>query len=142
MSTKALFTTATPKRYAGQRVLHIAVRTVHLGAVAMVLGSIAWGDHPAEWIALLVVSGGALVADDLYRYRASYFRYAQSWAILLKLALLVPAIFWSDLMIPGLWAALVVGSVISHAPGAVRHFALWGEPGPCARRGSRGEFTT
>jgi hypothetical protein len=54
--------------------------------------------------------------------------------ILAKLALL-----WVGLMVPALlpwalWTAVILGGIISHAPGVVRQYGVWGEAGPCARK--------
>lgn len=123
------------RHYPGQRSLRIAARTVHLGAMAFVMvPALARAAVSPDAVAILVLSGGALVADDFYRYGVDLFRYAQFWAVVGKVALLLVA-----LSVPG-WAgqamlmALVVGSVISHAPGKVRQAAVIGKPGPCATR--------
>ncbi len=84
-----------------------------------------------------MLTGLALVAEDVFKGGWDYVRYLQSWAILAKLLLLIAAMAWPALLVPALWCALIIGSVISHAPGAVRQFPLWGEPGPCATPSDR-----
>ncbi len=115
------------------RALRIGLRTLHLGAIASLLGAAGFDQDTEPWLTLTLVTGVALAALDVRKYGEDYFRYLQSWAVLAKLILLSAAVCFPVLLLPALWSALVIGSVISHAPGAVRQFALWGEPGPCGR---------
>lgn len=123
------------RRYPGQRALHIVVRTGHIAAAGLTLGAATFGADPGRWPLLAALSGSLLVADDVYRYGGNWLRYVQSWVILGKLGVLVYAGAHPALLAPALWLALIAGSLISHAPGAVRHHALWGEAGPCAAHG-------
>jgi hypothetical protein len=117
------------------RAIRIGFRTLHIGAIAMLLGAAGFDQATEPWLTLTLLTGGSLVALDVRKGGGDYFRYLQSWAVLAKLILLSAAVIWPALLIPALWSALVIGSVISHAPGGVRQFALWGRPGPCARHG-------
>jgi hypothetical protein len=78
-----------------------------------------------------LLSGGAMVAEALVRYGTDWLRFVGSWVVLFKLALLVLAL-WSGMALWPLLLALLLGSVISHAPGRIRQHALWGEDGACA----------
>ncbi len=126
-SSAAIADPATVPRW-----LRIALRTGHLGAVALLIGAATFGQPTEPWLTLTLLSGLSLVAADVAKGGADYFRYLQSWAILAKLLLLVIACVWPPFLVPALWCALIIGSVISHAPGRVRQRALWGESGPCA----------
>lgn len=121
-------------RFPGQRALHILVRTAHIGASSMVLGSVMLGVAPGGWVLAAGLTGLYLISDDVYKYGADWFRFLQSWAIALKLlALFIGALIPAAL--PAcLWTALILAGLISHAPGAIRQYPLWGEPGPCAQR--------
>ena len=121
-------------RYPGQRPLRIALRTIHLACVAMVIGAVGFGQNPEAWVVMLVLSGIGIIADDLYKYGEDYFRFAQFWALIVKIGLVVLGSIFPEMMWLMLMGALVVGSVISHSPGAIRHFSLWGPKGPCASR--------
>lgn len=114
------------KHYRGQRLVRITARTVHIGAAAVVLGAAVWGHDALEWGGVLMASGLVIVADDVVKHGRSYLRYAQSWAVLAKLVLLAIGLAWPVILVPCLVGALVVGSLISHAPGAIRHFPVWG----------------
>lgn len=127
----------TIRRFRGQRALRIAFRTLHLGAVAMLLGSAVFADGLGPWLEAVLLTGGLLVGEELYRYGSDWFRWLQSWVVLGKLALLVCVFALPAYQVPALWAALVMGSVISHAPGWVRQYGLIGEAGPCAAKPAR-----
>jgi len=120
------------KKYRGQRALRIALRTLHIGAGSMVLGAAHFGGEYGDWLVLLVFSGGGIVVDDFIRHGWDWLRFVHGWAVLIKFGLLGLGLAVPGLLIPCLWAALILGSLISHAPGKIRQAALWGPPGPCA----------
>ena len=122
------------RHYPGQRTLRITARTLHIASVAVVLGAVLFEGEPGGWLYTLVFSGLAIVADDFYRYGVDWLRYLQGWGVLLKIGLLIVGTLHIELLEACLWTALVIGSVLSHAPGSIRQKALWGAPGPCATR--------
>lgn len=125
-------------KYRGQRWLRITARTVHLVSV-MFVGANAVVGRPLDEraVAVLVASGGMMLADDVVRYGSDAFRYLHFWAAVAKIGLLGIALVQPDYTLALLIAAIVVGSFISHAPGKVRQWAVVGEPGPCAGRSAR-----
>jgi hypothetical protein len=120
----------TIRRYRGQRWLRIALRTGHIAAAALILGAAHFvspevaRSHDA--VALLVGTGGAILVDDAYRYGTKWLRMAQCWGALLKVALFCVGLVRAEWLLPCAWTALVLGSLVSHAPGDVRHYKLWG----------------
>ena len=121
-------------RYPGQRWVRIALRTLHIAAAAMVIGAAVHDGAYGPWPDLLALSGLAIVADELYKGGLDWIRYLHAWVVIGKVGLAVYGALHLEHLLPCLFAALVLGSVISHAPGKVRQFAFWGEPGPCARK--------
>ncbi len=79
------------------------------------------------------------MGTELGRHGLDWVRYAQGQATLVKVALLLFGFASPAAVLPALWGALVVGSLISHAPGWVRHYALWGADGPCRVKALEGE---
>ena len=128
--------TRTKRRYPGQRPLRIAIRTLHIAAAVMVLGAVVFSGDPGSWTYILVFSGLGIVADDLYRYGLDWLRYLQGWCVLIKVGLLIVGTLHPPVLGTCLWTALVIGALISHAPGEIRQYAFWGPPGPCATRKS------
>lgn len=113
--------------------LRIALRTAHIGAAGLILGAAHLGAEdrlgPGVWMTLLL-TGFGILADDAYKWREHLWRMGQLWMLLAKLALLGAGFAHRPLLLPMLWAVLVLGSVVSHAPGSVRHFELWGRDRP------------
>lgn len=131
------------RRFPGQRWVRITLRTAHLACVAMVIGTASFAQDQLDlWLAGLLLSGGLLVVEELYRYGLDWIRWAQAWVVLAKLGLFAVVALMDTWQLPALWTALVLGAVISHAPGKVRQHPLWGDPGPCADKSSGGSDPT
>ncbi len=101
----------------------------------MVIGAAAYGGSWGIWPELLALSGAGIVADELLKYGLDWLRYLQAWVVLAKVGLCAFGALHPEWLLHALFLALVLGSVISHAPGRVRQFALRGTPGPCGQRG-------
>ncbi|MDP2316368.1 MAG: hypothetical protein Q8P41_25950 [Pseudomonadota bacterium] len=118
---------STPHRYLG-----VLVRTAHLAGVVGVFAA-AWRGAPVGlWADLVLLTGAALVADELWRFGLDWLRWTQAWVLLLKLAAF-GVLYAADQPVAGLWVAFVLGSFIAHAPGELRHAPIVGASGPCAR---------
>ncbi len=122
-----------PRRFPGQRGIRILVRTAHIGAVVLFMGAVLGGSRSVVGAAALGGTGIYLVIDQMIRDGSAHFRYVAFWAVILKILALTLGILNPDWLVAALWFCLVVGGLISHAPGRVRHHALWGEKGPCAK---------
>ena len=115
-----------------RRYVRISFRTLHIAAAVGVIGGALYGAWPRVWFVLLFGSGVVLAIDDVAKLGVDYFRYVQGWASVVKLACLVVGLAVPDTLVPLCWIALVIGSIVSHAPGRFRQYALWGKRGPCA----------
>lgn len=108
------------------RLLQVVFRTVHIVAMAMLLGALP---YETDWsqlrVALLttVVSGVALFALDLAKDPRVVFQ-GSSVMLLLKLALLGGGQLWPGQRLAWYLAAAAVASVGSHMPGYWRHRSL------------------
>jgi hypothetical protein len=110
----------------GRRSLEIAVRTAHLGAMALLAGGHHFGAASSSlrpWVVLTVVTGVLLLGSE-----ASHSRH---WVVQVRgvLALVHIGAFALVAVAPrnarvALAAALVVGSVGSHLPRVVRKWSL------------------
>ncbi len=125
------------RRFPGQRALRIGLRTLHLAAMAVLVGAAIHGTDLELGLVGTLATGMALSGEALWRYGRDWFRWLQAWVVMAKLLLLVAALAWPAWRMEALWAALAAGSIISHAPGRIRQWPLWGEPGPCARKGCK-----
>lgn len=118
------------RHYRGQRVLRISCRTIHIGSAVLVLGAAYYQQLDSlDWWALptLIGSGMIIMIDDFLRRGWHLFRLAQFWVLAFKLVILGLGVWHRSLLLPALWTSLVVGSVVSHIPGYLRHYELWGE---------------
>ncbi len=119
------------------RSIRIALRTAHIGAASLLLGAVHFAPDPetwAPWVTAVLITGSLLVATEVLRHGLEYMRFLQGWTVVTKLALVGVGAAFPQALAPCLWTALILGSVISHAPGRIRQYAIWGDDGPCATR--------
>lgn len=112
------------ERRRGNRALRVVLRTVHLLGFSVLFGGHWFGLPRAElvpWLYCTVLSGAGLAALEL-RAGFDWVLQLAGGLVLAKLVLLalVPA-FW-ELRVALLAAVMVLGSVGSHMPAALRHY--------------------
>jgi hypothetical protein len=115
-----------PRRLRGARPWQIGARTVHIAAMSLVVGGVAWGAPARDLyapIALTALSGIALLGVDLAKSFAFLYQ-GSGAAALLKLALLGLGELLPSARLEWYLAATVVASVGSHMPGDWRHYSL------------------
>lgn len=108
------------------RLLQVGLRTVHLLAMALVLGALPFGAGFAQLrvpILLTVASGLGMFALDLAK-DPRILAQGSGAAVLLKLALLGCGQLLPDQRLAWYLAATAVASVGSHMPASWRHFEL------------------
>lgn len=108
------------------RLLQVALRTVHIMAMALLLGALPFGagfEQLQVAILLTVGSGLALFALDLAKSPQVLFQ-GSGIAVLVKLALLGCGHLWPGQRIAWYLAATAVASIGSHMPGRWRHYSL------------------
>ncbi len=110
----------------GGRGLNITFRTAHLCCFGILLGGHVFAvsaDRLVPWLWLTVVSGAALMLQEMYRScRWTY----QLMGVLVEIKLLfviAAGVFW-DRRVPLLVLVTILGSVGSHMPARYRHFSL------------------
>ncbi len=108
------------------RVLNIALRTAHIGAMGILVGGHAFDVTPERlkvslW--LTIGTGVALAAIEAGP-RLSWFHQGSGLMTMGKLALLCAVPLAWDYRLPILLAVIVVASVGSHMPGRYRHYSV------------------
>lgn len=123
---RALLFPPSPRRFPGQRWLNVALRSVHLCAVAGLgagflhgLPAAAW--HPWLWAALM--SGSALVALFVWT-DGRWLAQPPGLAVGAKLGLLAIALHRPDAGAALFLAVVAISAVFAHAPARVRHRVL------------------
>ena len=106
------------------RVYKLLARTVHLIAIAGLMGGHMFGAPLAPLRLLLylsIITGVAMCALEAYPNRRFFY---EGWALLLWLKLVVLTlvlVFWNA-RTPTLIVVLVIASIGSHMPRAMRHW--------------------
>ena len=115
-----------PRRFAWARPVQLVLRSLHLAAMALVVGALPFGaGHEAlRWPILATVASGCLLfAIDLARDLGILLQ-GSGVAVLVKLGLLGCGLLQPAHRLPWYLAATLVASVGSHMPGAWRHFSF------------------
>lgn len=110
----------------GARVVQLLLRSLHIAAMALVLGALPFGAEAEALrgpILLTVVSGVLLLALDLAKEPGILFQ-GSGVAVLLKLAFLGFGALQPAHRFAWYLAATLVASVGSHMPGTWRHFSF------------------
>jgi hypothetical protein len=115
-----------PRSFRGERAVTVAMRTVHIAAMGLVLGGVAYAvpqQRLALPVALTIASGLILFGVDLWKGGA-YLVQGNGVAVLVKLALLGVGQFAPDQRLVWYLAATAVASVGAHMPRAWRHWSF------------------
>lgn len=117
-----------PRHLPADRWWRVALRTVHIVAMALLLGGIAYGvAEPRLHGAILatLLSGVALALLDAWKSLAIYGQ-GSGLAVLLKLILLGCGNVWPRHRLAWYLAATAIASIGAHMPGRWRHAVVWG----------------
>jgi hypothetical protein len=108
------------------RTLRIGFRTLHIGAMGLLLGGLAFDISPERLEVSFWVTVGSGVALVLVESGARWLWFHQLSGVmtLTKVALFVAVPLAWDFRLPILLAVVVIGSVGSHMPGRYRHFSV------------------
>jgi len=108
------------------RLLQVVLRTIHIMAMALVLGALPYGLGFQELrvpVLMAVASGLALFGFDLAKSPQVLLQ-GSGIAVLVKLTLLGCGHLWPAERLAWYLAATAVASVGSHMPGRWRHYSL------------------
>ena len=115
-----------PRTFHGARAVQVAARTVHIAAMALLLGGVAYaapGRALVLPLAFTVASGLLLLGIDLWKGGA-YLVQGNGVAVLLKLALLGLGALFPAARFECYLAATVVASIGSQMPKTWRHWSF------------------
>lgn len=110
--------------FPGRRWLNLSLRALHLSGIVL-LGAALLGTgevRTAAWLTL--VSGLAMFAGDAWANPA-HLREVAGFGVLAKLALVAVMAAHPSSALAMFWAILVLSTLLSHAPGALRHRRLF-----------------
>jgi len=115
-----------PRTFHGMRVVKVAARTVHIVAMALVLGGVAYAAPVAALalpLALTVASGLLLLGLDLWK-SGTWLTQGGGVAVLLKLALLALGQSFPAARFECYLAATSIASIGAHMPKSWRHWSF------------------
>jgi len=111
---------------AWRRWLSIALRTLHIvGVVLAAIALLGNGDRAVAGVMLMLLSGFALFAIDLWQ-RPGLWREVAGAFIFVKLLALAAMLVAPGIEVFLFWLLLVTSSVVSHAPHDFRHRRILG----------------
>jgi len=115
-----------PRTFRGARAVQVAARTVHIAAMALVLGGVAYAARERALVlplAFTIASGLLLLGIDLWKGGA-YLVQGNGVGVLLKLALLGLGQLFPAARLECYIAATAVASIGSHMPRTWRHWSF------------------
>jgi hypothetical protein len=117
----------SPQRnFTGQRWVRISLRTVHLIAMAFLVGGTAQGYPPLEQPAALwatLISGLLFIALEIFNTGVWLFQ-LKGLAVIVKVLLLGAAIAAPGSALGLMVIAIIIGGISSHMPGKYRYYSL------------------
>jgi hypothetical protein len=117
---------ATPRHFPCNRVISIALRTLHILASSLLLGGHVFEAEPERLfpaLVLTVAAGAGLILLELY-HSCDWAYQGMGVLVILKTALTAAAGLWWRQRVGLLVAVVILGSVGSHMPARYRHYSL------------------
>ncbi len=110
--------------FPGRRWLNLSLRTIHLAGIVLLGAALlgAGGITTGAWLTLL--SGIGMFAGDAWANPA-HLREVAGFGVLVKLALVAVMAVFPPIALPVFWAILLFSTLLSHAPGRLRHRRLF-----------------
>ena len=110
--------------FPGRRWLNLSLRTAHLSGIVLLGAGLLGAGNVTAGAWLTLISGLAMFAGDAWANPA-HLREVAGFGVLAKLALVALMVAHPPLALPVFWAILVLSTLLSHAPGALRHRRLF-----------------
>ena len=110
--------------FPGRRWLNLSLRTVHLSGIILLGAGLLGAGNVTAGAWLTLISGLAMFAGDVWANPA-HLREVAGFGVLAKLLLVAVMVAHPSLALAIFWAVLVLSTLLSHAPGALRHRRLF-----------------
>lgn len=110
--------------FPGRRWLNLSLRTLHLAGLVLLGAALLDHGEVSGGAWLILISGLAMFIGDLWANPA-HVREIAGCGVMLKLALVALMAFQPAHALPIFWVILVLSTLLSHAPGALRHQRLF-----------------
>lgn len=110
--------------FPGRRWLNLSLRVVHLAGIVLLGAALLRAGEVASGAWLTLLSGLGMFAGDAWANPA-HLREIAGFGVLLKLVLVALMVVAPATALPVFWAILVLSTLLSHAPGTLRHRRLF-----------------
>lgn len=110
--------------FPGKRWLNLGLRTVHIAGIVLLGTALVSGTDAGLGAIVTFVSGLGMFASDTWA-NPSQLREVAGFGVLVKLGLVALMALQPMLAIPVFWLILVISTLLSHAPGNLRHRQLF-----------------
>lgn len=110
--------------FPGKRWLNVALRTLHICGIILLGASLAGAAPPLFAVLVTVISGSLMFAIDLWANPA-HIRETAGFGVLVKLLLVGGMALAPTIAAPLFWLMVVLSTLLSHAPGGLRHRLLF-----------------
>jgi len=112
------------REFPGRRWLNLSLRTVHLAGIVLLGAALlgTGGITTGAW--LTVLSGIGMFAGDAWA-NPGHLRELAGFGVLVKLGLVAVMALYPPVALAVFWGILVISTLLSHAPGSLRHRRLF-----------------
>ena len=110
--------------FPGKRWLNLALRSVHIAGIVLLGAALLGGTDSSLGAIITFASGFGMFASDSWA-NPTQLREVAGFGVLVKLALIAWMALQPALAIPIFWLILLISTLLSHAPGALRHRQLF-----------------
>ena len=110
--------------FPGRRWLNLGLRTAHLAGIVLLGAALLGAGEITTGAWLTLLSGIGMFAGDAWANPA-HVREVAGFGVLVKLALVAVMALYPPVALPVFWGILVISTLLSHAPGSLRHRRLF-----------------
>lgn len=110
--------------FPGKRWLNLGLRTLHIAGIVLLGSALLGGTEASHGAWITFVSGLGMLASDTWA-NPQQLREIAGCGILIKLALVAVMALHVAMALPLFWIILIFSTLLSHAPGAIRHRRLF-----------------
>jgi hypothetical protein len=110
--------------FAGKRWLNLGLRTLHIAGIVLLGAALLNGTDASLGAIITFASGLGMFASDTWA-NPLQLREVAGFGVLVKLGLVAWMALQPTLAVNIFWLILVISTLLSHAPGALRHRQLF-----------------
>jgi hypothetical protein len=110
--------------FPGRRQINLSLRTAHLAGIVLLGAALLGAGEITTGAWLTLLSGIGMFAGDAWA-NPGHVRELAGFGVLVKLGLVAVMALFPPVALPVFWGILVISTLLSHAPGSLRHQRLF-----------------